>query len=403
MKVRTREELDALEERANVLTAVYLAKNPRTARPTIASEHDLTITELDELLRTHGWPDRDQLRRSIAELQRGHDPAVDVTTGPNSSGAPTASAPFVTAVPIDRLFVDHAYQRELDERRVQRMVSAYDPALVGILEVAARGDGRFAILDGQHRWALYRDVTFDSDETPHMVCRVHPQLTLDSEARLYHQLNTTRKQLTGWDRWVARRTAGEQIVLDIEAAAERAGYRIAMTEGDNVIRSTRACENVVELGGIALLDSVLAVIRAAYRGDQTGVDAAIVHGLGHVLRAYRDDLDHQRLVDALSGVLPRQLTARAAAVREIHHGTKDRLTGHVIVELYNSRPGRRVEAFFDRVKPLSKSKGAEARKNEAIREWAKREGIDVPPKQIPRRVRDAYDSRHQDDLEREAS
>jgi hypothetical protein len=286
------------------------------------------------------------------------------------------SDPYITALSVDVLFADHSYQRELDEIRVQKMAAAFQIALVGIIEVSERPDGRYAILDGQHRWATVRDVTFAKVGPSHVAVRVHMGLTIAEEAALYHQLNTTRRQLTGWDRWLARRGAGDPQVAAIEECLARHQLIVSMRGGGNVFRSTRAAEHVVDIGGINLLDQVIGTIRAAYPDDQAGLDGSIVHGLGHVLDNYsREELDLERLITALAGIMPRQLTARGAAARELHKGTLDRLVGHAIVDRYNASKGPRLEAFFTRVKPISKTKTtkakAEAKYREEAMAWAK--------------------------------
>lgn len=376
-----------------IVRAVLASKYPREALPAIASNYEITLAELKEILSRHGY---DQGRAAMAEAVSRFETG-GTTSAPTSRPRitnPTTSGPYVAALPVGRLFADSAYQRELDLLRVERMSAAFDIALVGIIEVSERDDGRFAILDGQHRWATVRDVSFNSsDENPHVVCRIHRDLTVTEEAALYHQLNTTRKQLTGWDRWLARRTAQEPLVLDIEACAQRVGLTIAMTEGQNVLRATKACENVVELGGIQLLENALTLIRTAYPDDQSGLDAAIIQGLAHVLHAYtREELDLERLVQSLATILPRQLTARADAVRELHKGTRDRLAAHVIVERYNTGKGGRVQPFFERVKPQTKAKlDAAGRRNLAIREWAIRAGVIESGQRVTKRVREAYE------------
>lgn len=392
-------------DRAHILAAVIRSTQPRHALPTIASNAGITLAELQGLLNEHGFPDKNRMReewRRLIAAQDDDQPAASSypASVPRPGPPPAAKRdPYVTAVPVADLFADSLYQRELDERRVQRMVTAYDQALVGIIEISDRGPGaspRYAILDGQHRWAAYRDHCFDTSDSPHIAARVHTGLRVAEEAELYHRLNTTRKQLTGWDRWLARRTSGDQDVLDIETATQRHGYTIGTQVGPSILRATRACENVVALGGIALLDETLSVVRAAYGDDQNGLDGAILHGLAHVLHAYsRDELDLARLINALAGIVPRQLTARAASVRELHKGTTDRLTAHVIVERYNAEKGRNLESFFTRVKPTHKAKpDASTRRNAAIREWAERRGTPVTSQRIPRAVRDAYDSAH---------
>jgi hypothetical protein len=330
------------------------------------------------------------------DLDAALDDVLDDDTEQVDEHTPVRREPYIAALRVGQLFADRTYQRELDQHRVKRMAASYDVALVGIVEVADRGDGAYALLDGQHRVATVREISIADPVEPHLPCRVHTGLTITEEAELYHRLNTTRKQLTGWDRWLARRAAADQLVLDIETTAHHHGFTVGMTTAAGVLRATRACEKVVELGDVRLLDTTLATIRAAYRDDQAGLDAAIIHGLAHVLHAYsRSELDLQRLVETLAGILPRQLTARAAAVRELHRGTLERLTAHVIVERYNEAGRPKLEPFLERVPSLSKASGNAARENQAIREWAEREGIELTTKQIPRSVREAY--AHRDD------
>lgn len=309
--------------------------------------------------------------------------------------------PYVAALPLEALFADHTYQRELDEKRVVKMAREFRLALVGIVEVSDRGadvDGpRYAILDGQHRWATVRDRSF-SQVAPHLPCRVHTGLTVEQESKLYHELNTTRKQLTGWDRWLARRGAGDPIVRDIETLLAKHDLIVALRGGGNVFRATRTAEKIVELNGIPLLDEVVGIVRAAWPDDQNGMDGHILHGLAHVLNAYsRDELDTGRLITTLAGIMPRQLAARAAAVRELHKGTMDRLAAHVIVERYNATKGTRLEAFFTRVKPVSKTKTAKAKYEDdyraAVLAWARQpqgEGWSTYHRHVTEALRAAY-------------
>lgn len=326
---------------------------------------------------------------------------IDHEYDESPSAEPAKPDPYIAALPVSSLFADPTYQRELDSRRTDKMADQYQVALIGIIEVSARPNGRHAILDGQHRAAVVRTVAFGSaTEDPHVPCRIHTGLSVAEEAQLYHQLNTTRRQLTGWDRWIARRGAGDPAALAIEACASRHGIAVGMTAGTNVLRATASCEKVVTLGGIPLLDEVLSTIRQTWPDDQAGLDGAIVHGLGHVLNAYsREELDLARLVAGLSAIVPRQLTARAAAVRELHQGTVDRLAAHVIVERYNGVSGRgRIQAFFDRVKPLTQAQTekhkAKVEHRERILKWARESGWEGRTDRLSPRLRDAYEAAH---------
>lgn len=266
------------------------------------------------------------------------DDNPDATT--INTGDEQGPSQYVAALPLAQLFPDETYQRALDINRVNQMVKGYDIALVGILEVSRRPDG-YALLDGQHRWAMSLNVLGPAG---HVVCRIHEGLTVADEATLYHQLNTTRRSLTTWDRWLARRTAGDPVVAAIETCLNDHTLTVTGGVGPDRFRAVAAAEKIYKLGGVELLDTVIGIVRRCWPNDQDACNAVIIEGLSLVLTAGYTDLDHQRLETALSGVLPRQVVARAAAAREVHHGTRGRLAAHVIVDTYNkqSRAGQLV-------------------------------------------------------------
>lgn len=393
---------DTREETVAIIRAVLASAHPLLALPNIAHRHEMTIGDLEQLLKHHGFPDKNKLRDAAMRIASVGYIEHDQT--PAERPAPTMEAgqgPYVTALPVDALFTDSTYQRDLDPARVARMVRAYDAALVGIVEVSERPGGRYAILDGQHRWALTKDVMFEQ-ENPHIACRVHTGLTVDEEAKLYHRLNTTRKQLTGWDRWKARRGASETVCLEIEEACAKAGWTVSYrssTRGH--LTCTSALEKVYHLGGAPFITYILGIVTAAWNDDPDGATVAIIGGMAGVIGAYGDGgLDRDRLIGALSGIVPRQLAARAAAAREIHKGTIDKLTAHVIVEEYNAvaRSGR-LAPFFSVQPSHSPNPGtrrrAEVERAQAIREWAIKRGlIKSERSHVTKEIREAYAAEH---------
>lgn len=400
-------------EAVRILTAVVKSQHPRIDLPTIASNHKLTLTELQTFLRHHGYPDNAKMFAAARRLNLADDEkdetleVADQATVDNAPTQPlpprTTFEPYIAALPASHLFADERYQRDLDEARIARMAKAYDPALVGIIEVSKRNDTRYAILDGQHRWALVKGQTTAGTPEPHLACRIHTGLSLDEEAKLYHRLNITRKQLTGWDRWKARRSSGDETAIQIERAAQAAGFTISYRATRGHIRATSPCEHVYKLGGRILLLQVLETIKAAWGDDPEAVSGPIIHGLGHVIDGYHLELNQERLVNALAGIVPKQLNARAAAARELHKGTLDKLTAHLIVELYNqtSRAGQ-LEPFFSRFRPQTANKGTDRRASlehvNQVRKWALENGLIKPSDTyIPKEVHEAYNRTHQEE------
>ncbi len=260
------------------------------------------------------------------------------------------AAPYIAALPCSALMVDHSYQRELNRGRVADMAAEFDVSLLGVIEVADRGDGRFAVLEGQHR---FRAALAAKGADHHMVCQVHTGLSVEDEARLFYEIDRRRKALSPWDKWKARRSSGDETVIDVEAVVAEAGMRVHMTAAPGSIRSTASLERLYADGGRPLLTSVLAITGQAYGDQQDAYDGHLLLALGEILRAYRPgtELDTNRLADALSAVMPRQLKARAALQRELTPGTMPRLVATVIIGAYNQRPGRKLEPFAERAKP----------------------------------------------------
>lgn len=255
--------------------------------------------------------------------------------------------PYVDALAADVLFADPAYQRDVDPKRVKAMAAAFDRRLLGVIDVSARDDGRYAILDGQHRHALVLEVLGPVA----MVCQVYEGLTVEDEARLFHEINVKRKPLNYWDQWKARRAAGDQDLARIEEVLARYQLKVDPTAADGNVNATAALEVITnQIGDLDLLDRVLDLLTATFGRNRDAFSGRLLKAVAMVLAVYPPaELDTGRLRHQLAGIAPRQLLARGAAMRELHSGTIDRLIAAVIVEQYNRGGGRRVQGFLDRV------------------------------------------------------
>lgn len=275
-------------------------------------------------------------------------------------GARVHRPPYIAAIPVRALFADVTYQREQNRARVDEMAAQFDPTLLGVVEVSLRTGaelGQYAVLDGQHRVAAARRAMGPAHP---MVCQVHSGLTPADEARVFYEIDRRRRALSGWDRWKARRGAGDPLVVEIEAIAAQFRLVIDPAPRPGNLAATIALEKVMRLGGRPLLTSTLSFLTAAYRTNRAAYDGTVIQGLALVLHHYRVDVEvsPDRLTAALQSIAPKQLKARAAAMREITAGETTKLVGAVIIRAYNDQPGRNVQPFLDRIKPHGKFKPA---------------------------------------------
>lgn len=248
---------------------------------------------------------------------------------------------YVMALRVDELFVDSTYQRDADRNAVKRMVAEWDPRLAGIVEVSDRGETaspRYAVIDGQHRWAAAALL----EPQPVLVANVHTGLTVAEEAQLFDRLNRSRKKINHFEHYKARLAAGDWIIGRIQTVLDKHGLKVDPAPKDGCVGCVGALEKVADIDD-ALLDETLELIGSIWGKRRDSLDAPIIHGIALILHYLRDELDIERLVDALLDVLPRQLKTQAVALREMQSGTLPVLTATVIVGIYNKKAGPKIQ------------------------------------------------------------
>jgi hypothetical protein len=253
---------------------------------------------------------------------------------------------FIDALTIGDLFVDHSYQRALDLPRARRLAEDWERPLVGVIEVSDRGidhQRRYAVIDGQHRY----EAAKLRDPNGMLVANVHTGLSTEDEARLFYEIDAKRTRLTGWDRWNARRGAGDPLVLAVESTVEEDGLRIDPAPTNGNIRCVAACEKIVKLGGQKLLREAIDLIKEVWGIQIEAFDAPLLHGTAYVLYHFGSDLNVERLGDAMVDVSPRQFKATAVALRGVERGTMPKLAALVILNAYNRTKGPKLQAPKD--------------------------------------------------------
>lgn len=259
----------------------------------------------------------------------------------------TAPATFPMAVAVTDLFVDHTYQRDCDMQRVRKIAAEWDPRLLGVLDVSDRGEHlqpRFAIINGQHRWA----AAGLRDPDAHLVVNVHTGLDVAGEAQLFDDIDRKTKPISTWDRWRARKAAGDKQVTIIEDAVTQLGLEINPRPGPKNLRCITSLEKLLRKGGQGLVVNTLFLITDTWAPSADALEGVIVMGVGIVLDSF-DDVEAGatfttgRLADAMSEMTPRQIRAQAQSLREFESGTLASMVAHVLVRLYNRERGPKLD------------------------------------------------------------
>ncbi|WP_143545770.1 DUF6551 family protein [Rhodococcus sp. 14-2470-1a] len=259
----------------------------------------------------------------------------------------TTPTSFPLAVSVCDLFVDHTYQRECDTKRVRKIAAEWDPRLAGVLDVSDRGDDaqpRYAIINGQHRWA----AAGMRDPDAHLVVNVHTGLDVAGEAQLFDEIDRKTKPLSTWDRWRARKAAGDSEVTVIEEAVAQLGLQINPKPGPTHLRCITSLERLLRKGGQSLVVNTLFLITDTWPPSQDALEGAIVAGVGIVLDSF-DDVEagatfkSGRLADAMAEMTPRQVRAQAQSLREFESGSLQVMVAVVLVRLYNKERGPKLD------------------------------------------------------------
>lgn len=117
----------------------------------------------------------------------------------------------VVRIKVGDLSVDPAYQRLVDQSRVNRMAKKFDPNGLSVIEVAERRTGKRVLLDGQHRVETIRTL-IEAGELPEdfeVNARIHKGMSPAEEASLFAVLQE-QKPLTPLQKFQAMLTSNNE-------------------------------------------------------------------------------------------------------------------------------------------------------------------------------------------------
>jgi hypothetical protein len=236
----------------------------------------------------------------------------------------------ILRITTDKLVVDPAIQRNLDQRRVAKMVAAFDPEAVGVLTVSRRSNGTYHVVDGQHRLAAAR---LAEGENVELTCRVFAGLSAQDEARLFRWLNNTAKP-QAIDLFRVKVIEGDPDATAIEKMITSLGWDIRLSNGGHSFAAITAAERVHKADPTAVERS-LATITRAWGFDE--VDGRVFEGLGLLYARHGSAVDLGALAERLA-VFPggqMALLGRARGLSDLLRTKVTSAVAEVVTEIYN--------------------------------------------------------------------
>lgn len=243
-------------------------------------------------------------------------------------------------VPLSEIQVDLNAQRQLRPAWVAAHEAEFDPEQIGLIVVNLRKNGKWYVIDGQHRVELLRAVGWGDQQ---IQCEAFEGLTQAEEAVLFLARND-RLAVRTFDKFKVAMTAGDDVANDIDRIVSSAGLVISDQEKDGHIVAVRALQKVYNGAGIAsgkegpaALARTLKVLKNAWGRQISTFNGTIIEGLGLVQLRYNGKLEQETLVEKLapfSGGAPGVL-GRARALRDMRGKSMSYCVAAVIVDIYN--------------------------------------------------------------------
>lgn len=204
-----------------------------------------------------------------------------------------------------------AYQREVNEREVDRLIREWDNRLLEPLIVSYR-DGQFYVIDGQHRISAMRKINGGRDVM--VRCKVYTGLTYVDEAALCWKLDKAKKRLSLSQSTNALAESGlDAEICGIKRLMNCAGFTWALGRKYSKsyeVATTRAVINAYRLLGDDSFLRLFRLLGDTWAGVPASLTAPVISGMALMLSTYGAELDDKTFVRRLSSMEPEEITRR---------------------------------------------------------------------------------------------
>lgn len=272
--------------------------------------------------------------------------ATAVTAAPPKAIKSEGTPKRIERLPVELLSVDRSYQRPVSNK-MEQMGKNWKQDLAHVITVSLRDTGEYWILDGQHRVgaALIAGVT-------HLEADIREGLTIEDEARLFDELNSTHSIVSAIDRFRARLVYKDPEALEIKAIVDELGGEISDVAGrankdDRRIRAVSSLERVYQYEGPAGLREVLTIIKTSFGDlDFETANEWTLNGMRILMAKKKKKFDRDRLITRMQEEGLGQLKRMAHAHSQIFGGSGPQNFYRAVVEAYNKNltAGRRIKA-----------------------------------------------------------
>lgn len=245
----------------------------------------------------------------------------------------------MSSIDTATLISGQPYQRPVRESRLRELTRKWDPGLLDPLVVSYR-DGKFYLVDGQHRVVIQRRMYGGDFNAP---CKLYHGLTYEAEAELCWKLDKAREQLNAAQATNALLEAGsDPEIMDIQRLLLENHFMWALGKripSNYEIVAVRAVISAYRLLGSEAFDRMLYLTGAAWAGAPCSLRAGFLSGMALFLKTYETELVDRTAIKRLSNIDPEEVVRRGKTDFSTNHAALR--YARVLWKKYNSQPGGR--------------------------------------------------------------
>lgn len=216
-------------------------------------------------------------------------------------------------VPVELMCLDMSYQRIISNN-VKKLMRNWNPNECRFL-LASYRDGKFYILDGQHRWEVAK-----AKGLTHLPCEIFVGLNREEEARIFATQNENITKLTPYDTFKANLACGDikyvdvQIDIDLKQVCDSHGVIVSKGKAGKTLKSVTRGRNIVSMIGKEGLDWVFSTIENVHWCEFSESYASTVLDLfKQIYSSYKGNMKlvESRLIPFLASSSPKEIMAIA--------------------------------------------------------------------------------------------
>lgn len=251
----------------------------------------------------------------------------------------------ILEIQLGKMAVSGRIQRDLKEYRVNHLLANFDLEDFG-LPTLNRRDEVYYIIDGQHRIEALKRWLGDGWEIQRIPCKVYEGMSERDEADMFDRLNDTLR-VGVFDKFKNRVTAGRETEVRIAEVVKSVGLVISRDSVPGAIGAVGTLVKVYTRSDGQTLAKSLRIIRDAF-GD-SGLEAAVIDGIGHLCQRYNGSLDEEltitRLSETRGGV--KGLLGKAAVLKRQTGNSMPQCVAAATVDIINaSRGGKKLPSWW---------------------------------------------------------